>query len=580
MAPTTRSPFRRTLALLAGTALLANVGAGGFAYAQTAPAPAVPEQAAPAAPTPVSPAAVAPAAPPMQMTVPGNGPASVADLAEGLLDAVVNISTSQNVKDDEGAGPAPRAPDGSPFQEFFNDFFNKNQGSRQPNHNVSSLGSGFVIDPAGYIVTNNHVIEGADDIEVNFANGSKLKAKLIGTDTKTDLSVLKVEPKQPLKFVKFGDSSSMRIGDWVMAIGNPFGFGGSVTVGIISGRGRNINAGPYDNFIQTDAAINKGNSGGPLFNMKGEVIGINTAIISPSGGSIGIGFSVPSELASGVVDQLREYGETRRGWLGVRIQPVTDDVADSLGLDSARGALVAGVIKGGPVDDGSIKAGDVILKFDGKAVSEMRDLPRVVAESPVGKQVDVVVLRDGKEQTVKVTLGRLEDSDQAAAADSSTDGGVINPDPGENNDMDEPDQGGDDQTAPDGQDPQQQGQDQQGQGQQGQAQGQDQANPGQTAPKHVLGLSLSLLSPETRKTFGIAESVDGVVVTEVTPGSAAADKGLKAGDVIVEVAQEFMKSPDAVASKVQSLKQQGRRNAQMMVASSNGDLRFVAVPME
>lgn len=577
MAPTTRSPFRRTLAILAGTALLANVGAGGVAHAQTAPAPAVPEQAAPAAPqpAPISPAAVAPAAPPMQMTAPGSGPASVADLAEGLLDAVVNISTSQNVKDDEGAGPAPRAPDGSPFQEFFNDFFNKKQGNRGPNHNVSSLGSGFVIDPSGYIVTNNHVIEGADDIEINFANGSKLKAKLIGTDTKTDLSVLKVEPKQPLKSVKFGDSSTMRIGDWVMAIGNPFGFGGSVTVGIISGRGRNINAGPYDNFIQTDAAINKGNSGGPLFNMKGEVIGINTAIISPSGGSIGIGFSVPSELASGVVDQLREYGETRRGWLGVRIQPVTDEVADSLGLDSARGALVAGVIKGGPVDDGSIKAGDVILKFDGKTVSEMRDLPRVVAESSVGKQVDVVVLRDGKEQTVKVTLGRLEDSDQAAAADNSTDDGVINPDPGENNDMDEPNQDGDQgQAAPDGQDPQQQDQSQ------GQGTGQDQATPGQAAPKHVLGLSLSLLSPETRKTFGIAESVDGVVVTEVAPGSAAAEKGLKPGDVIVEVAQEFMKSPDAVASKVQTLKQEGRRNAQMMVAAANGDLRFVAVPME
>lgn len=584
MAPTIRSPFRRTLALLAGTALLANVGAGGVAHAQTAPAPAVPEQAAPAAPqpapSPISPAAVAPAAPPMQMTAPGNGPDSVADLAEGLLDAVVNISTSQNVKGDEGAGPAPRAPDGSPFQEFFNDFFNKQQGNRGPNHNVSSLGSGFVIDPTGYIVTNNHVIEGADDIEVNFANGSKLKAKLIGTDTKTDLSVLKVEPKQPLKFVKFGDSSTMRIGDWVMAIGNPFGFGGSVTVGIISGRGRNINAGPYDNFIQTDAAINKGNSGGPLFNMKGEVIGINTAIISPSGGSIGIGFSVPSELASGVVEQLREYGETRRGWLGVRIQPVTDEVADSLGLDSARGALVAGVIKGGPVDDGSIKAGDVILKFDGKAVAEMRDLPRVVAESPVGKEVDVLVLRDGKEQTVKVTLGRLEDSDQAAAAgDNSSDDGVINPDPGENNDMDEPDQGDDQgQAAPDGQDPQQQdqGQDQKGPDQKGQ----DQATPGQAIPKHVLGLSLSLLSPETRKAFGIAESVDGVVVTEVAPGSAAAEKGLKPGDVIVEVAQEFMKSPDAVASKVQTLKQEGRRNAQMMVAAANGDLRFVAVPME
>lgn len=570
MAPTIGSPFRRTLALVASAAILAQAGMGGIAFAQTTPETAAPGVSAPvpAAPAPTPPAAPQ-QVPPIQGVVPNNGPASVADLAEGLLDAVVNISTSQNVKDDEGVGPAPRAPDGSPFQEFFNDFFNKQQGGKGPNHNVSSLGSGFVIDPTGYIVTNNHVIEGADDIEVNFANGSKLKAKLIGTDTKTDLSVLKVEPKTPLKAVKFGDSSTMRIGDWVMAIGNPFGFGGSVTVGIISGRGRNINAGPYDNFIQTDAAINKGNSGGPLFNMKGEVIGINTAIISPSGGSIGIGFSVPSELASGVVEQLREYGETRRGWLGVRIQPVTDDIADSLGLDTAKGALVAGVIKGGPVDDGSIKAGDVILKFDGKTVNEMRDLPRVVAESTVGKEVDVVVLRDGKEQTVKVKLGRLEDSDQAAsggaAPDGSQDDGVITPDPDENDDMDQPDTGDQVQPVPGAPAPDQH----QGQG-----------SPDAATPKNVLGLSLSLLSSETRTAFGIAESVDGVVVTEVAPGSASAEKGLKPGDVIVEVAQEFMKSPDAVAAKVKSLKQEGRRNAQLMIASANGDLRFVAVPME
>jgi len=558
---------------MASAAILAHAGMNGVAYGQIAPETTAPGVAtpAPATPVPTPPATAAPQpAPSIQAGAPNNGPASVADLAEGLLDAVVNISTSQNVKDDEGVGPAPRAPDGSPFQEFFNDFFDKKQGNKGGNHNVSSLGSGFVIDPTGYIVTNNNVIEGADDIEVNFANGSKLKAKLIGTDTKTDLSVLKVEPKSPLKSVKFGDSSTMRIGDWVMAIGNPFGFGGSVTVGIISGRGRNINAGPYDNFIQTDAAINKGNSGGPLFNMKGEVIGINTAIISPSGGSIGIGFSVPSELASGVVDQLREYGETRRGWLGVRIQPVTDDIADSLGLDTAKGALVAGVIKGGPVDDGSIKAGDVILKFDGKTVSEMRDLPRVVAESTVGKEVDVVVLRDGKEQTVKVKLGRLEDSDQAAASgdaapDGSQDDGVITPDPGENNDMDEPDSGDQAQPAPGAPAPDQH---------------QGQVSPDAATPKNVLGLSLSLLSAETRKAFGIAESVDGVVVTEVTPGSASAEKGLKPGDVIVEVAQEFMKSPDAVAAKVKSLKQEGRRNAQLMIASANGDLRFVAVPME
>lgn len=545
------------------------------AAAPAAPAPANPSQALPAPPTPQAPALSAPATP-----APGvpNGPASVADLAAGLLDAVVNISTSQKVKDDEGNGPAPRIPEGSPFQEFFDDFF-KGQREGRSNHNVNSLGSGFVIDPSGYIVTNNHVIEGADDIEAIFPNGMRLKAKLVGTDTKTDLSVLKVEPKQPLKAVKFGDSSVMRIGDWVMAVGNPFGLGGTVTIGIISARGRNINAGPYDNFIQTDAAINKGNSGGPLFNMKGEVIGINTAIISPSGGSIGIGFSVPSELAENVVKQLMEFGETRRGWLGVRIQPVTDDVADSLGLDSARGALVAGVIKGGPVDNGSIKPGDVILKFDGKAVNEMRDLPRVVAESPVGKEVDVVLLRDGKEITVKATLGRLEDNDQAAEGSpdgsSPDDGGdVIVPDEGENNDMDQPDTGNQGQQNPD--DHSQQGQGQQGQGPQDQQQA-----PGADAAKNsVLGLTLEMLSAETRKAFGIADSVDGVLVAEVAPGSAAAEKGLKAGDVIVEVAQEFMQNPGAVSAKVRSLKQEGRRNAQMMIASTNGDLRFIAVPME
>lgn len=329
MAVTLLSPFRSSIAAIAGIALVAG--------SLTAPVAALAQS---------------------------HGPESVADLAEPLLDAVVNISTSQNVKTD-GKGPVPpKLPEGSPFQEFFKDYFD----SQKPEggEKVNSLGSGFVIDPAGYVVTNNHVIEGADAIEVIFPNGSKLKATLVGTDTKTDLSVLKVEPKTPLKAVKFGDSRSMRIGDWVMAIGNPFGLGGSLTVGVISARGRNINAGPYDNFIQTDAAINKGNSGGPLFNMKGEVIGINTAIISPSGGSIGIGFAVPTELAQNIVQQLIEFGETRRGWLGVRVQPVTDDVAASLGMDSAKGALISGVAKGGPVENGPIQAGDVVLKFDGK----------------------------------------------------------------------------------------------------------------------------------------------------------------------------------------------------------------------
>lgn len=465
---------------------------------------------------------------------PSNGPASVADLAAGLLDAVVNVSTSQKVKNDDDAS-APKVPEGSPYQRYFDEFF-KGQGDEGNNRRrtFESLGSGFVIDPAGFIVTNNHVIEGADDIEINFANGSKLKAKLVGKDTKTDLALLKVEPKAPLKAVPFGDSRKMRIGDWVMAIGNPFGLGGSVSVGIVSARGRNINAGPYDNFIQTDAAINRGNSGGPLFNMAGEVIGINTAIISPSGGSIGIGFSVPTELAANVVLQLKDFGETRRGWLGVRIQPVTEDIAESLKMDAPRGALVSGVIEGGPIANGEIKAGDVIVKFDGRDVGEMRDLQRAVAESPVGKAVDVVVIRDGKEQTVKITLGRL--AEVAGAPAGAAD--------------DEPPQSGQPEAAP------------------------------LPATDVVLGMKLATLNEETRKTYGIGEDVEGVVITEVSPNSAAAERRVQPGDVIVEVGQEAMETPGDVSERVEELKSNGQRNAQLMLSSKTGELRFVSLRVE
>lgn len=466
---------------------------------------------------------------------PTNGPASVADLAAGLLDSVVNISTSQKVKNDDDA-PTPQVPEGSPYQPYFDEFFKGQGGQGNRQRTVDSLGSGFVIDPTGYIVTNNHVIEGADDIEVNFANGSKLKAKLVGKDTKTDLALLKVEPKAPLKAVAFGDSRKMRIGDWVMAIGNPFGLGGSVSVGIISARGRNINAGPYDNFIQTDAAINRGNSGGPLFNMQGEVIGINTAIISPSGGSIGIGFSVPTELAANIVLQLKDYGETRRGWLGVRIQPVTDDIAESLKMATPHGALVSGIIEGGPIAHGEIKAGDVIVKFDGQDVTEMRDLPRAVAESPVGKAVDVVVIRDGKEQTVKVTLGRLEDGEEVASVPAAT-------------------------------------------GEEGPKSDKPEAAP-LPASDVVLGMKLATLNEETRKQYGIADDVDGVVITEVAPNSVAAERRVEPGDVIVEVGQEAMGSPGDVAERVEELKSDGRRNALLMLSSKTGELRFVTVRVE
>nr|WP_307373318.1 Do family serine endopeptidase [Peteryoungia aggregata] len=496
------------------------------------------------------------------------GPDSVADLASGLLGAVVNISTSQSVAE-EGDGPLPQVPEGSPFQELFEDFY-KNREGGESNNRVNSLGSGFVIDPTGFIVTNNHVIENADDIEVIFSDGSKLKAKLIGTDTKTDLSVLKVEPPQPLTSVKFGDSRKMRIGDWVMAIGNPFGLGGSVTVGIISASGRNINAGPYDNFIQTDAAINKGNSGGPLFNMSGDVIGINTAIISPSGGSIGIGFAVPTELAENIVQQLIEFGETRRGWLGVRIQPVSDEVAESLNIGRARGALISGIVEGGPVADGPIQVGDIVISFNGRAITETRDLTRIVAESPIGEALDVAILRDGKEQTVKVTLGRLEDE----VADNETAEPETAVGPGAEGTA--PD-GGDDKATED----QQQDETPPGtNGEDGQGATADDAQPSAPVTEGLIGVELSALDDAKRESFSIAEGVEGVLITRVLPGSRAESKGLLVGEVIVEVAQEFMKTPQQVAEKLTSIKGEGRRSGYLMIADKDGNLRLVAVPLE
>ncbi len=479
------------------------------------------------------------------------GPESVADLAESLLPAVVNISTSQTIAGPDGGGsgvPMPKLPEGSPFQDFFDQFFNDQQqggdgggegdngdngdnGGGQNSRKVQSLGSGFVIDAVeGIIVTNNHVIADADDIEVNFQDGKKLKATLVGKDAKTDLAVLKVDAsKHKLVAVKFGDSEKARIGDWVMAIGNPFGLGGTVTVGIISARNRDIQSGPYDRFIQTDAAINRGNSGGPLFDMNGNVIGINSAIISPSGGSIGLGFSIPSELAMGVVDQLRQFGETRRGWLGVRIQPVTDDIAESLGMANSEGALIAGIIKGSPVDDGTIQAGDVVKKFDGRDIKEVRDLSRMVAESSVGKTIDVVLIRKGKEMTVKVTLGRMEDGEKKMADNGSAtpDKSVIKP-----------------------------------------------------AEIKVLGMTLGELNADTRKLNGIADDIKGVLITAVEANSAAAEKQVLAGEVITEVAQETVSTPKEFADKIDALKKDGRKNALLMVSSKTGELRFLTLRIE
>ena len=332
-------------------------------------------------------------------------------MAEAVIDAVVNISTKQSV--DMSNNAMPQLPPGSPFEEFFDEFFKNRRGQNGPGggqtpRRVNSLGSGFIIDASGLVVTNNHVIADADEITVILNDGTTLKAEVVGRDTKTDLALLRVKPDKPLKAVKFGDSDKLRLGEWVIAIGNPFSLGGTVTAGIVSARNRDIQSGPYDNYIQTDAAINRGNSGGPLFNLNGEVIGVNTAIISPSGGSIGIGFAVPSKTVVAVIDQLRQFKEVRRGWLGVRIQQVTDEIADSLSIKPARGALIAGIDDKGPAKPAGIEAGDVVVKFDGKDVKEMRDLPRIVADTPVGKDVEVIVIRKGKEEKKTVKLGRLE----------------------------------------------------------------------------------------------------------------------------------------------------------------------------
>src|SRR5229473_2426706 len=359
------------------------------------------------------------------------GPDGIADVAEKVIDAVVNISTSQTVEakgGGDGRGAMPQLPPGSPFEEFFDDFFKNRRGGPGGNskggdrsgdlqpRKTNSLGSGFIVDTSGIVVTNNHVIADADEINVIMNDGTKIKAELVGVDKKTDLAVLKFKPAKPLVAVKFGDSDKLRLGEWVIAIGNPFSLGGTVTAGIVSARNRDISSGPYDNYIQTDAAINRGNSGGPLFNLDGEVIGVNTLIISPSGGSIGIGFAVPSKTVAGVVDSLRQFGELRRGWLGVRIQQVTDEIAESLSIKPPRGALIAGVEDKGPAKPAGIEPGDVVVKFDGKDIKEPKDLSRVVADTAVGKAVDVVIIRKGNEETRKVTLGRLEDNDKAKEA--------------------------------------------------------------------------------------------------------------------------------------------------------------------
>ncbi|MFC0282864.1 DegQ family serine endoprotease [Camelimonas abortus] len=458
------------------------------------------------------------------------GPEGFSDLADKVINAVVNISATTTVE----AGRdrmTPQIPRGAPFEDLFEEFFNRRgrpgeDGAPRRQRRSSSLGSGFIIDEAGVVVTNNHVVGDANDVEVILNDGTKMKAEVVGKDSKLDLAVLRVKPAAGVRLtaVKFGDSNRVRIGEWVLAIGNPFGLGGSVSAGIVSAINRNISQGPYDSYIQTDAAINKGNSGGPLFNMDGEVIGINTAILSPSGGSVGIGFAVPSSLAAPVIEQLLKYGETRRGWLGVRIQNVDEATAEALGLDRPRGALVAGVDEKGPAKPAGVQVGDVIIRFDGQEVKDSRELPRIVSFSPVGKECEVVVLRKGREVTLKVKLGRLEDGEKELAARGEL--------------------------------------------------------PGASAISRTLGLELAPLNAEARARFGVAASVKGVLVAGVDPDSRAAERRLQPGDVIVEINQEQVETPADVSGRIAALKKDGKKSALLLVATPRGDMRFVALPVE
>jgi len=444
-------------------------------------------------------------------------PASLAPLAEQISPSVVNITTSTTVA--RRTGPQGIVPEGSPFEDFFRD---RNNGPEGTPRRSSALGSGFVISEDGFVVTNNHVIEGADEILIEFFNGEELSAEVIGTDPNTDIALLKVESDEPLPFVSFGDSDEARVGDWVIAMGNPLGQGFSVSAGIVSARNREL-SGRYDDYIQTDAAINRGNSGGPLFNMDGEVIGVNTAILSPTGGSIGLGFSMASNVVTRVIEQLEEFGETRRGWLGVQIQDVTDDMAEAMGLASTNGAAVNGVLEG-PASEAGIEIGDVIISFDGKDVEDTRDLVRQVGNTPVGEAVRVVVRRGEETKTLMVTLGRREDAEAAVPAVAQA--------------------------------------------------------PAEDVPTstEMLGLTLSVLNDELREQLGTGADAEGLAVTEVDEASEAYEKGLRAGDVITEAGQQKVTNIADLENRVEAAKEAGRKSLLLLVRRA-GDPRFVALSL-
>ena len=459
---------------------------------------------------------------------------SFAPLVKKVSPAVVNISVTQNggadtMAEEPDQGTSPDSPN-SPFDEFLRRFFDQqNQNGQRhlfpqmPGGQARriALGSGFIIDPAGYVVTNSHVVGDASKVEVTFQDDSKYPAKIIGRDPKTDIALLKIKADKPLPYVSFGDSSSAQVGDWVMAVGNPFGLGGTVTTGIISARGRDIHSGPFDDFLQIDAPINRGNSGGPTFNLDGQVIGINTAIYSPNGGSVGIGFAVPSNIAKTVVAQLEEHGKVSRGWLGVQIQEVTPAIASSLGLQSEHGALVAVVTPDSPGAKAGLKQGDVILAFNGNEVNHLHDLPRLVAETAPDTGVKMKVWRNGQTEELHATLGELPNNEQVASATN----------------------------------------------------GQEQD---ESTRADALGMHLAPLNSQLRRELHTGKDVQGVVITRVDPGSAAAEVGLSEGDIVVAINQQPVKTPQDAAAKLKEAATSPKKSA-LLLLNRRGMTQYVGV---
>jgi serine protease Do len=518
--------------------LLAGPGAAQTPDTPPAPAPAqaseppaapsqppAPEAAPRRAKAPEPPAAAAAASGRTQL-----GETSFADvfaqLSGRLIGVVVNISTR--------AAPPPRsAPEqekppnspGNTLDEVFRDFFGDKGAPGAPGARVSSLGSGFIIDPSGLIVTNHHVIASAQQITVTLSDNTVMQAQVIGRDAVTDLALLKVEPKNPLPSVRWGDAGKTRVGDWVLTIGNPFGLGGSVTAGIISAIARDIHSSPYDDYLQTDASINRGNSGGPMFNIAGEVIGINTVIYSPSGGSIGIGFALPSTLARPIIEQLKATGKVDRGWIGVRIQPMNDDLAESVGMDKSRGAMIAAIDQGSPAAQAKLQPGDVILNYDGQTIERSRQLPRLVAATPPNKQVKLTLWRDGKEHEIELKAVALNPNRPAPAP----------PEP---------------------------------------------EKPKPPVTVDAFGLKLAKVTPELRKLFSLPEWAKGVVITDVAANSAAATQGLRPGDLVVAIGNAPVAAPEQVPQLAAAAKKANQKKVLVRIEQREGTTRFVALPME